>query len=202
MARGNFKLTDKDTGWNALKETLRSLRGGESYAKVGLLGEKAAAIEHDAEQQTSAEVLTNVALAAIHEFGTDHVPERSFIRATFDEKREDYLALLKKLVPAIYDGKASPWKVLSIAGMQMKWDMKNKILNGSGVPPPLAPATIKAKGRKGRWRKTPAKDPTRALVDTGRLVAAIDHGVVIQGKDTGGTEDRGSSSAAPKEPEP
>jgi hypothetical protein len=194
MAAGTFKLTDKDTGWNALKETLRSLRGGNSYAKVGLLGEKAAAVEHEAEEQATAEVMTNVALAAIHEFGTAHVPERSFIRTTFDAKREDYVALLRKLVPAIYEGKASPWKVLSIVGMQMKWDMKNAILQGSGIPPPLAPSTVAAKKRKARWRKTPAKDAPRPLVDTGRLVAAIDHGVVIQGRDTGGTEDRGSAA--------
>ncbi len=193
MAAGTFKLTDKDRGWNALKETLRSLRGGGSHAKVGLLGEKAAAVEHEAEEQATAEVMTNVGLAAIHEFGTEHVPERSFIRSTFDRKREDYLALLKKLVPAIYDGKASPWKVLSIVGMQMKWDMKNAILEGAGIPPPLAPSTIRAKERKGRWRKTPAKDAPRPLVDTGRLVAAIDHGVVIQGRDTGGTAERGGA---------
>ncbi len=191
---GTFKLTDRDTGWNALKETLRSLRGGDSYAKVGLLGEKAAAVEHEAEEGVAAEVMTNVKLAAIHEFGTEHVPERSFIRSTFDTHREEYLGILRKLVPAIYEGKTSAQHVLNIIGMKMKWDMKNAILEGSGISPPLAPSTIKAKQKKGRWRKTPAKDAPRPLVDTGRLVAAIDHGVVIQGRATGSTEERGSAT--------
>lgn len=194
-----MSVIDRDLGWNALKETLRSMRGGDSYAKIGLLGEKAAAVEHQAEEKTTAEVMTNVVLAAIHEFGTEHVPERSFIRSTFDKNREEYLGILRKLVPAIYEGKTSAQHVLNIIGMKMKWDMKNAILEGSGIPPPLAPATIKKKQKKGRWRKTPAKDAPRPLVDTGRLVAAIDHAVVIQGRQSGTTERRGSATAGGEE---
>jgi hypothetical protein len=175
------------------------MRGGDSYAKIGLLGEKAAAVEHQAEEKTTAEVMTNVVLAAIHEFGTEHVPERSFIRSTFDKNREEYLGIMRKLVPAIYEGKTSAQHVLNIIGMKMKWDMKNAILEGSGIPPPLAPSTIKKKQKKGRWRKTPAKDAPRPLVDTGRLVAAIDHAVVIQGRQSGTTERRGSAAVGDEE---
>jgi hypothetical protein len=192
-------VIDRDLGWSALKETLRSMRGGDSYAKIGLLGEKAAAVEHQAEEKTTAEVMTNVVLAAIHEFGTEHVPERSFIRSTFDKNREEYLGIMRKLVPAIYEGKTSAQHVLNIIGMKMKWDMKNAILEGSGIPPPLAPSTIKKKQKKGRWRKTPAKDAPRPLVDTGRLVAAIDHAVVIQGRQSGTTERRGSAAVGDEE---
>jgi hypothetical protein len=192
-------VTDRDLGWNALKETLRSLRGRDSYAKIGLLGEKAAAVEHQAEAKTTAEVMTNVVLAAIHEFGTEHVPERSFIRSTFDAKREEYLELLRKLIPAVYDGKTTISNVLNIMGMKMKSDMKNAILEGSGIPPPLAPSTVKAKQRKGSWRKTPAKDAPRPLVDTGRLVAAIDHAVVLAGRGIGPTAHRGSATIVGEE---
>ena len=194
-----MSVIDRDLGWSALKETLRSMRGGDSYAKIGLLGEKAAAVEHQAEEKTTAEVMTNVVLAAIHEFGTEHVPERSFIRSTFDKNREEYLGIMRKLVSAIYDGKTSAQHVLNIIGMKMKWDMKNAILEGSGIPPPLAPSTIKKKQKKGRWRKTPAKDAPRPLVDTGRLVAAIDHAVVLAGRETGPTAHRGSATIVGEE---
>jgi hypothetical protein len=198
--RGSAKVVDRDLGWGALKKTLQSLKGGGSYAKVGMLGEKAATVEH--EREPGAEPLTNVSLMAIHEFGTEHVPERSVIRRVFDEKREEYVALIRKLVPAVYEGKTSARKVLEIVGMKMKSDMKDLILRGD-VTPPLAPSTIKAKERKGRWNKSPSKGAPTPLMDTGRLAAAIDHAVVIQDREQAsisGTETEAGSATLVSEP--
>jgi hypothetical protein len=195
--RGSFSYTDKDTGWKALKTTLESLRQGESYVKVGLIGEKAAKVEHE---EGKAEQLTNVMLMAIHEFGTETVPERSVIRRVFDAKREEYVALLRKLLPAVYEGKATPKKILDIVGMKMKFDMK-AFIRGGEVTPPLAEATIRAKERKGRWNKNSTGDP-KPLIDTGRLVTAIDHAVVIQDKEqqSSGETEAGSATIVTGEP--
>lgn len=173
------KITDRDTGWGALWKAIREITSNGSYAKVGLIGDGAAKAEHESEGKP----LTNVELMAIHEFGTGTVPERSVIRKVFDAERENYVALLRRLVPGIYEGRASPKKVLDIVGMRAKFDMKNFILDGK-VTPPLSEATIKAKERKGRWNKgsTASRSPI-PLVDTGRLAASIDHSVVINGQE-------------------
>jgi phage gpG-like protein len=130
--------------------------------------------------------MTNVQLAVIHEFGAPSVgiPARSFIRAPFDAKRNDYLQELRKHVRGVYEGRAFLHKVLSIMGLKMEWDQKNAVLQGEGIPPPLADSTIKAKERKGRWN-TAAKEAPRPLVDTGRLVASISHAVVGVGGEGG-----------------
>ena len=149
--------------------------------KVGLLGEKAAKVED--EHGGGKEPMTNVRLAAIHEFGLPEagIPERSFIRSTFDAKKGEYIAELRKLVRGVYEGRATVRTILNLMGFRMEWDQKNAILEGAGIPPPLAEATVKAKERKGRWNKVAAKDPSRPLIDSGRLVAAIDHAVVLEG---------------------
>jgi hypothetical protein len=45
-ARGLFVVKDNDRAWNQLKRALTSLSHGDSYAKAGIIGQKAAA-QHD-----------------------------------------------------------------------------------------------------------------------------------------------------------
>jgi len=200
------KVTDVDKGWEAIKKMIASLAQGKSYVKIGILGAKAATVDPAHSGAGAKEPLTNVALAVYHEFGTATIPERSFVRSTFDAKKEQYVALLRKLLPAVYEGKTTPKAVLEIAGYKAEWDMKNAIVKGPGIPPPLAPATIKAKMRQGAWNtkgraakaaKGQAQDPPRPLVDTGHLWRAIDHVVVTQDREqpSGGDGDTQIGSA-------
>jgi hypothetical protein len=172
-----------DHGWDELRATLDHLRRRDAYVKAGVIGKAAEKVEEEHTQGASGEAMTNVRLAMIHEFGapTVNIPERSFIRATFNGKRTEYVSQLRRLVKGVYQGKSSVRTALNIMGFKMKWDQKNRILQGAGIPPPLAPSTVLRKERKGKWRKTAAKDPTRPLVDTGVLVRAIDHAVVLHG---------------------
>jgi hypothetical protein len=106
--------------------------------------------------------LTNAQLAVIHEFGTGHIPERSFLRRTFDMKKQEWFKVLVKLMKS---KTAKSGDVLALMGERMKSDIKRQITTGAGIPPPNAPATIAAKGS------------SRPLVDTGRLVGSIDYNV-------------------------
>ena len=86
--------------------------------------------------------LTVAELGAIHEFGLG-VPQRSFIRAWFDEsvqKNRDLLASQLKLVVA---GKLPLEKALERVALKCEADVKLRIRNR--IPPPNAPSTIAKK---------------------------------------------------------
>jgi len=103
--------------------------------------------------------ITVVDIGAIHEFGLGHAPERSFIRATFDDKRAALLETLRKGYKQIVKGKLTPDTVVGLAGAQYVAEVQKRIV--AGIAPPNTPQTIKRKGSS-----TP-------LVDTGVLKSAI-----------------------------
>ncbi len=154
-------VREKDLGWNELKKHLKALEQGDSYVKAGVLGDSGS---HEGG-------LTNVELALIHELGTrnGHIPERSFIRSSFDKNKAEYLETLKKLFKGVYENKMDVPRALGLMGVKMAADIKKGITKGAGIPPPNAPSTIAAKGS------------SRPLDDTGRLVNSISHAVVISG---------------------
>ena len=188
-------VIEKDHGWNALKRALQGLEHGDAYVKAGVIGDPAAKVEeeHQHGQQTvtwkssdgqtiegrpAGEPLTNVKLAVIHEFGAPAagIPERSFIRASFDTNRGTYIERLRRLVKGVYEGKGTVKKALELLGFAMKWDMKNFIRRDQ-VKPPDSEATLERKRRKGNS----ASAAPKTLVDSAKLVGAIDHAVVLEG---------------------
>lgn len=162
LVAAKIAVREIDRGWRRLREVMKT--ASDAHAKVGYLAGKGAEDDHDG--------LTNAELGIVHEFGTGRVPERSHIRATIDRNREAYLELLKRLTRGIYEGKMTAERALGILGLKAASDVKRYITSGEGVPPPLDAGTIARKGS------------TRALVDTGRLVASILHEVVM-GKEIG-----------------
>ena len=109
--------------------------------------------------------LTQAELAAIHEFGAPraNVPERSFLRATADAKRLEWLALLERTLRLVTAGRLELEAALGIVGQKAVADVVARIRRGAGIPPPLQPETIRRKGSD------------RPLVDTGRLVQSISY---------------------------
>lgn len=161
MARHKgFKLGDIDKGYEKLRTLLQNIKQRKDHVRVGVFGSQ--------DNTRPGELLGNVELAAIHEFGTQDgvVPERSFIRSTFDANRQAYHAQLRVLLQRVYELKTDPRQVLALMGERIAADMKRRITTGSGIPPPLKPATIRRKGS------------TRPLVDTGRLLDSITYEVV------------------------
>lgn len=143
MTRGSSKVVDIDRGYDAL---MRDLAFQGMHVEVGV---------RDDGRQPDLPML-----AAVHEFGNSHVPERSFLRATVDGNRARYGRLLREAAHKIVHRRAKPVNALSKVGRTVVFDVQRRI--SSRIDPPNAPSTIAAKGSDV------------PLVDTGRLRASID----------------------------
>lgn len=152
------KVIDTDRGFKAFFRDMRKRAratgaGGAVGVKVGVTADK------DARDDGG----SNVNIATYHEFGTDTIPARSFIRSTVDTNRAKYeKALVAAEVAALKNpqkGNVAVKSALFVLGEKVVADIQNRI--DSNIPPPLAPATVVAKG------------DDLALVDTGELRGAI-----------------------------
>lgn len=157
-----FTFTEVDHGFDELKK----LAGQKAAAKVGIVGAKATA-EH-----AGPEHLTNAEIALVQEFGSNDgkIPDRSFIRSTFDALRDVYLDHLRGYAGMIYDRAMTLPRAMGLLGQEMSKDVREKIR--SGIPPPNAPSTIKRKGS------------SHTLIDSAQLLGAVNYDV-----DTTGTPD-------------
>ena len=106
------------------------------------------------------------------------IPERSFLRSTFADQREEYVQILKALIGELYEGKTSVRKVLSIMGMKFQSDIKAKIKRG--ISPANAPSTLRRKLKAGMWNTSAKKGTPTPLIDTGQnLLNRIHFKVVV-----------------------
>ncbi len=107
----------------------------------------------------SGEGLTIGDIATFHEYGTQTVPQRSFIRGWFDERQEFIAKTLRTQFQAVVDGKRPVEQAAERVALAFEGDVKQRILEN--IPPPLKPVTVKRKGS------------SLALVDRGILRNAI-----------------------------
>lgn len=181
-ARVTFRLREVDRGFaKLLKAADQMARERGMHAKAGILG-AAAAVEHPDAEGGQGKKPTNVQLAAIHEFGVPgRIPARPFIQGTFDLHRVAYQAQLRRLAGDWFTRAAGRGmelrRALGLMGLKMAADMKNRVISGTGIPPPNAPSTVARKLGKGKWKKGGSDASPRPLVDTGRMVGAISHAV-------------------------
>lgn len=145
-----------DSVWQKLRAKMRGLEN--AHVRVGIFGTEA----HDGH-------FLMVELAAVHEFGSSRagIPERSFIRRTFKEQEHAAATVIARVAKAIVTDKITVEHGLDILGTWGADQVKRTVTQGTGVPPPLAQSTIDRKGS------------TRPLVDTGRLINAVTHKVVL-----------------------
>lgn len=153
---GNVKDTDK-----GYRKAVRALRkaSGTKHVVVGIRSAKGSEV-------APGDDINLAGIAAVNEFGSEdgHVPERSFLRATFDAHKADYTKVVEDILPKILDGTSTVDKELGRLGLKVTGDVQKTIR--AGVDPPNAPSTIKRK-----------RGSTKPLVDTGRLIASVDHEV-------------------------
>lgn len=148
-----------DRGWAKTTAAISELH--KAYVDVG--------VHEDATGEHGVHVADK---AAANEFGTWAIPERSFMRSTFDEQAEALGRLRARLVGGVIDGKITPAQAIGFLGEQHQKDIQAKILDGAGVPPPNHPKTIAR------------KKSSRPLVDTGEMVQSIRWVVVRRTKGT------------------
>lgn len=70
-----------------------------------------------------------IMVGTVHEFGSPskNIPQRSFLRATVQEKRRKYKKMFSKLAKKIVGGKLTSKQALNLLGLQVQTDVKEKI---------------------------------------------------------------------------
>ena len=167
-------MSIKDTHNYSLHDRLKELNGAR--VRVGIVGESdsklltyAAVNEYGANIKITPKMRNFLHWIGIHvKNETTHIiiPERSYIRATFDNKKV-FDKLKKKIQPllkSVLNGGNEASDILDFIGLQLTSDVKSTIANMK--EPVNHPVTIKRKG-KGKG----------LLVDSGRLTNAISYEV-------------------------
>jgi hypothetical protein len=87
------------------------------------------------------------------------IPQRSFLRTSFDANRLEYERILEQQTGRVIDGNQTARNAIAVVGEKALADVVNRI--NAGIPPPLKPATIARKGS------------SKPLIDTGQLKQSI-----------------------------
>jgi hypothetical protein len=114
--------------------------------------------------------------AAINEYGvpSKNIPPRPFMRTTFAERNQAWLALATSGARSIVAGKSTIDTVLNGLGLEAQGDVHKKI--ASITEPPLSPRTIAARiARKSNKRTVGLL--TKPLIDTGLMLSSLSYRV-------------------------
>ena len=155
------KVKFEDTEHIDLQKKIANLKGA---VDVGIFGEQ------DSEM---------VIQAASNEFGTktagrNHnivIPERSFIRSTFDEQKDSLTESIDKAKINVVIGKISKDRFLNRLGLFLGGKIVAKINDSKQWAQDNADSTVAAKTRAGKVGDQP-------LVDTGRMKQSVTHKLV------------------------
>lgn len=125
--RSGNKVIEVDRGANAIMASIGRLRGKHPTAIVGFYGDLAER-------------------ATINEFGAPaaNIPQRSFIRSTYDEEQKNMVRIRDLFMPKVIEGKLSATNALAAVGHYLAERIQQKIEDLKS--PPNAPSTIKKKG--------------------------------------------------------
>jgi hypothetical protein len=144
---------DRDRGYRALVRRVYGMKA--PVITVGILSE--------AGKDTYEDGLTVLEVAVFNEFGTDRIPERSFIRAWFDENEGRLRTALSRMTVSVIAGKRTKEQALELLAQACVGQIQKRIANG--ISPPNADSTIDRKGSD------------KPLVDTGQLRSALGYRV-------------------------
>ena len=97
--------------------------------------------------------------AAYNEFGTENIPERSFMRSAFDENLAEIRRDMNSQCGRVQAGQITMRTALGLVGLRHQDQIKNKI--DTNIPPPNSPVTIALKGS------------SHTLIDTGAMKNSI-----------------------------
>lgn len=149
-------------------QRLRALGIDDFHVRVGVL---AGDDQHDDARQGAdggeGEGIGMLELAAIQQYGSEEagIPARPWIDAPFKAHPERLAETCGKLAHAMLQQRMDVQRAYALLGAWSKREIQMFVTSGPHIPPPLAPATKSAKGSD------------RPLVDTGRMVGAVDYQV-------------------------
>lgn len=111
-------------------------------------------------------------VASIHEFGYSEggIPPRPFMRTTANEQGQNWSEAFGKGAKAIARGTFTAHQVMDAVGQLAAGDIRKKI--SEIQQPPLQEATVKARKRRYKDRKTTG-NLTKPLVDTAVMVNSV-----------------------------
>ena len=164
------KTTETDRGYKKFKENMKALEKG-SYVKVGfpVEEEENKTVRGKGGEIVTSSDLTVAAVATFNEFGTDKIPERSFIRAGINEKLTE--------IKAFIEGQRGELLMGSIAGALGRIGTLGQNIIQKKIQsmqdPANAPSTVLRKGS------------SHPLIDTGQMVQSVRYVVVLDGEKPG-----------------
>jgi len=140
------KTKDIDIGEKRVRKDMKKIN--KSFVTIGI---HASASPYKLELGT----IPVYVVAACHEFGTQKIPERSFMRSTVDREREKWWKLIEKLIDSITKGKVKPEDALNIVGIEVMEAIHETINNFLKYFPQkdISPARIKQKKREFAARR-------------------------------------------------
>lgn len=154
MEAGSYQLDTK-----TLDNILKALKAKKAYARVGILGDSA--------QREDGEV-TNAVIGAYHEFGTEKIPMRSFLRVPIADNLHDYLGASQAFDDDVFKEvvqkkSLAPWleKVGAVA---------------MGIV--LEAFSNRGFGKWAPWAKGYSNNTGNILVDTQQLRNSINYDVI------------------------
>lgn len=111
-------------------------------------------------------------IAAIHEFGLGNVPERSWLRAWYDEHEAEAVAMIRKGYQKVISGEINAQTLATAFGVWAVASIQERI--SAGISPALNPETVDSKGS------------SVPLIDTGLLRSSITFVVSVDGNPLAG----------------
>jgi hypothetical protein len=159
------KTIDKDLGYKRILEEYTTIKSNKPHVKVGLQTTMDQRKKKRREGGESNESVLDVGVR--HEFGLG-VPERSYMRLTYDKTKEEMFRFIKTQNSKILLGKTTVRKALDLVGQKSQTDIKDTIKRTPSEWPPLAESTILKKGS------------SKPLIDTGQLINSIQYKKVMK----------------------
>ena len=158
----NNKVQDKKERWLALAKKIGDAKN--SFVTIGF--QAPGGDEKHPEKNSRASVSE---IAFYHEFGAAGagIPERSFIRSSFDANIENLNKRKDDLITEILLDRLEPKNALNSLGFMMQEIIKNKINTSNMWAKKLKPRTIKRKA-KGSLRA-----PDHPLIDSGLMLRSV-----------------------------
>lgn len=144
------KVTDKDKGWRRLQALAKSLAADDVHVRVGVLDDGRAGSE-------VRDGITNGQLAVAMEFGTAHIPARSWVGLTFDKARGEVQSDMQRLLGHIVDGKITVDKALNVLGAKYSAAVKTPLRKVSRSNLRTHRARLRA-----NWQRLAREQPTES----------------------------------------